>query len=290
MAKILVTGAGGFIGHHLTNVLVQQGNEVRGVDLKYPEFEQSRAQEFELLDLRRLDNCLIGCRDVEEIYHLASDMGGIGYITRFHADISKNNTMMNVHMLEASRILGVKRFLFSSSACVYPQYLQGVPDVTPLKEEKAHPADPEDFLFQSIGIFVVQFLVTFNPSFEAGLFGTTDASGTEHVQIWLLPLSLLLGTVAAVMVSLQVAISRAQPSMDSDWLWDLIGRSYDLRCLWRFVLSGVGLGFGFFALTEYGVVPPDDLPQPLFDAMISSPLLVKVGWLVIFGGSTARGR
>ena len=140
------------------------------------------------------------------------------------------------------------------------------------------------FLFQSIGIFVVQFLVTLNIGFEAGLSGTTDASGTEHVQIWLLPLSLLLGTVAAVMVSLQVAISRAQPSMDSDWLWDLIGRSYDLRCLWRFVLSGVGLGFGFFALTEYGVVPPDDLPQPLFDAMISSPPLVKVGWLVIFVG------
>jgi len=144
MAKILVTGAGGFIGHHLTNVLVQQGNEVRGVDLKYPEFEQSRAQEFELLDLRRLDNCLIACRGVDEVYHLAAEMGGIGYITHFHADIAKNNTMINVHMLEASRILGVKRFLFSSSACVYPQYLQGVPDVTPLKEEKAYPADPEE--------------------------------------------------------------------------------------------------------------------------------------------------
>jgi nucleoside-diphosphate-sugar epimerase len=144
MGKVLVTGAGGFIGHHLTNILVQQGNDVRGVDTKAPEFEPSRAREFELLDLRRLDNCLIACRGVDEVYHLAADMGGIGYITHFHADIAKNNTMMNVHMLEASQLTGVKRFLFSSSACIYPQYLQGVPDVTPLKEEKAYPADPEE--------------------------------------------------------------------------------------------------------------------------------------------------
>ena len=144
MGKILVTGAGGFIGHHLTSVLVQQGHQVRGVDIKNPEFESSRAQEFELLDLRKLDNCLIACRDIDQVYHLAADMGGIGYITAFHAEISKNNTMMNVHLLEASRIVGVKRLLFSSSACIYPQYLQGIPDVTPLKEDKAYPADPEE--------------------------------------------------------------------------------------------------------------------------------------------------
>ena len=144
MGKILVTGAGGFIGHHVTKALVKKGKKVRGVDIKFPEYEQSSAQEFELLDLRRLDNCLIACRDVEEVYHLAADMGGIGYITNFHADIAKNNTMMNVHMLEASHITGIKRFLFSSSACIYPQYLQDVPDVTPLKEDKAYPADPEE--------------------------------------------------------------------------------------------------------------------------------------------------
>jgi nucleoside-diphosphate-sugar epimerase len=70
-------------------------------------------------------------------------MGGIGYITAFHADIARNDTMINTHMLEAARLNGVKRFLFSSSACVYPQYLQESPDVTPLKEEDAWPADPE---------------------------------------------------------------------------------------------------------------------------------------------------
>ena len=144
MGKILVTGAGGFIGHHLTKALVQKGNDVRGVDIKYPEFEKSPAQEFELLDLRKFDNCLVACRGVNEVYHLAADMGGIGYITKFFADIAKNNTMMNVHMLEASRILGVQRFLYSSSACVYPQYLQGVPDATPLAEDKVFPADPEE--------------------------------------------------------------------------------------------------------------------------------------------------
>jgi len=70
-------------------------------------------------------------------------MGGIGYITAYHADVARNNILINAHMLEASRINGVKKFLFSSSACIYPQYKQNTPDVTPLKEEDAYPADPE---------------------------------------------------------------------------------------------------------------------------------------------------
>jgi nucleoside-diphosphate-sugar epimerase len=140
----LVTGAGGFIGHHLVKYLTARGLHVRGVDLKHPEFEPSPAAEFELLDLRRFDNCLIATRGVREIYHLAADMGGIGYITAFHAAIARNNTMINVHMLEAARLNGVERFLFSSSACVYPQYLQASADVTPLREEDAYPADAEE--------------------------------------------------------------------------------------------------------------------------------------------------
>lgn len=142
--RALVTGAGGFIGHHLVKYLVQKGYWVRGVDIKRPEFEESSAHEFELLDLRHFENCLIATRGIEEIYHLAADMGGIGYITAYHAEITKNNTMINVHMLEAARLNGIKRFLFSSSACVYPQYLQKSPDVTPLKEDDAWPADPEE--------------------------------------------------------------------------------------------------------------------------------------------------
>ncbi len=141
--RILVTGAGGFIGHHLVKRLKAEGYWVRGVDIKFPEYEPSPADEFEILDLRRWDNCLIATRGIDQVYNLAADMGGIGYITACHADIARNNILINAHMLEASRLNGVQKFLFSSSACVYAQYKQKSPDVTPLREEDAYPADPE---------------------------------------------------------------------------------------------------------------------------------------------------
>jgi GDP-D-mannose 3',5'-epimerase len=142
--RLLITGAGGFIGHHLLKRLKADGHWVRGVDLKYPEYEASPADDFEILDLRRWDSCLLATRgDIDEVYNLAADMGGIGYITAFHADIARNNTLINAHMLEASRQNGIKRFLFSSSACVYAQGKQKDADVTPLREEDASPAEPE---------------------------------------------------------------------------------------------------------------------------------------------------
>ena len=142
--RVLVSGAGGFIGHHLVKRLKADGAWVRGVDVKEPEYQSSAADEFEVLDLRRWDNCLTATRGAfDEIYNLAADMGGIGYITAFHADIARNNILINAHMLEASRQNGAKRFLFSSSACVYAQSKQRDADVAPLKEEDAFPAEPE---------------------------------------------------------------------------------------------------------------------------------------------------
>ncbi|WGR91208.1 NAD-dependent epimerase/dehydratase family protein [Bradyrhizobium sp. ISRA443] len=140
----LVTGAGGFIGHHLVKYLVGLGYSVRGADIKCPEYEETAADEFMIADLRDPAECLRVTNKMDEVYHLAADMGGIGYITAQHAEITINNTLIDAHMLQAAQHHGVKRFLFSSSACVYPQYLQRDSNVVPLREDDAFPADPEE--------------------------------------------------------------------------------------------------------------------------------------------------
>jgi GDP-D-mannose 3',5'-epimerase len=144
MRRVLVTGAGGFIGHHLVTLLKERGYWVRGVDLKYPEYTDVDADEFELLDLRRRDDALVAARGVEEVYALAADMGGMGFISSNHGTILYNNSLINLNTIEAARLHGVGRYLYSSSACIYPEHLQTETEVTPLREEDAYPAKPQD--------------------------------------------------------------------------------------------------------------------------------------------------
>jgi nucleoside-diphosphate-sugar epimerase len=142
--RVLVTGAGGFIGHHLVKRLVADGFWVRGVDLKYPEFETTSAHDFQILDLRRFDACLQACADIDEVFGLAANMGGIGFIEANKGVIVRDNTLINLHSIEAARIMGVERYLYTSSACIYPGYRQKDADLQPLREDEAYPADPED--------------------------------------------------------------------------------------------------------------------------------------------------
>ena len=140
----VVAGAGGFIGHHLVKFLKAEGYRVRGVDVKLPAYEQTWADEFEQLDLRVWADCLRATCGVNEVYQLAADMGGMGYISIHRADIARNNVLINAHMLEAARQNGASRFFFASSACIYPMYRQDTPEVEGLREEDAYPADPEE--------------------------------------------------------------------------------------------------------------------------------------------------
>lgn len=142
--RALVAGAGGFIGSHMVRYLKERGYWVRGADVKPPEFEESVADEFEICDLRDLNDCARVTQGVDEVYQLAADMGGIGYISSFRAHVARNNVLINAHMLEAAARRDVARYFYSSSACIYPMYRQESPDVAPLKEEDAYPAAPEE--------------------------------------------------------------------------------------------------------------------------------------------------
>lgn len=140
---VLVTGAGGFIGHRLVTHLKALGHRVRGVDVKLPEFDETKADEFLLLDLRRDGAARSAVQDVAEVYALAADMGGMGYLSTNHARVFMNNARMDLNTLEAAAEAGADRLLFTSSACIYPEYRQDDPNVVPLREEDAYPAQPD---------------------------------------------------------------------------------------------------------------------------------------------------
>jgi nucleoside-diphosphate-sugar epimerase len=140
----LVTGADGFIGHHLVSFLRAQGYWVRGVDLKPPEFCASDVNEFELLDLRNRQDCLRATAGINEVYALAADMGGMGFISCNHPQILHNNSLIDLHCIEAAKQNGVSRYLYTSSACVCPEFKQTETNCVPLKDEDAYPAAPQD--------------------------------------------------------------------------------------------------------------------------------------------------
>jgi GDP-D-mannose 3', 5'-epimerase len=144
--RALVCGAGGFIGSHLVKRLKSEGYWVQGVDLKYPEFSKSAADEFVIGDLRDQQVCKnVLSNTVDEVYQLAADMGGAGYIfTGDHdAGVMHNSATINLNMLETSRLQGVKRIFYSSSACMYPAYNQEDPNDPKCSEDSAYPAAPD---------------------------------------------------------------------------------------------------------------------------------------------------
>jgi nucleoside-diphosphate-sugar epimerase len=143
--RVLVTGAGGFIGSHLVKFLKKKGYWVRAVDIKLPEFMPSYADQFQQLDLRLEKNCRKVTRNIDKVYNLAANMGGIGFITSVGAEVMHDNVLINTFMLEASRRNNVKRYFYSSSACAYPTYRQEDPNIAGLKESDAYPADPDNF-------------------------------------------------------------------------------------------------------------------------------------------------
>lgn len=145
MERILITGGGGFIGSHLAKYLYSQGHFVRIADIKFDDYIQEKHYTEQLqLDLRKLENCLKATEGADKVYNLAANMGGIGFITSVFADVMHDNVLINTYMLEASVRNKVKRFLFSSSACIYPNYKQTKSEVAGLKEEDAYPADPNE--------------------------------------------------------------------------------------------------------------------------------------------------
>lgn len=146
MKTALVCGGGGFIGAHLVKRLKREGFWVRAVDLKFPQFSETEADDFIVADLRDPVNCRnIVDRRFDEIYQLAADMGGAGYIfTGEHdADIIHNSAMINLNMLEACKNRNNRRIFYSSSACMYPEFNQEDPDDPVTREDSAYPAAPD---------------------------------------------------------------------------------------------------------------------------------------------------
>ena len=146
MKKSLVCGAGGFIGGHLVKRLKEEGFWVKGVDLKYPEYRETLADEFEIADLRDQSKCIrVIDQHFDEVYQLAADMGGAGYIFTGEndADVMHNSATINLNVVHTCYKKGIKRIFYSSSACIYPEHNQLNPNSPVTKEDTAYPANPD---------------------------------------------------------------------------------------------------------------------------------------------------
>tara|TARA_B100001287_G_C22645214_1_gene512307 strand:+ start:380 stop:1333 length:954 start_codon:yes stop_codon:yes gene_type:complete len=143
--NILVCGGGGFIGSHLVKKLKADGNFVRVVDLKKPEFADSHADDFIVGDLRDREICKNGLKNIDIVYQLAADMGGAGFVFSGEndADIMHNSALINLNVIETAYGSNVERIFYSSSACMYPEYNQLDPDNPLCKEDSAYPAAPD---------------------------------------------------------------------------------------------------------------------------------------------------
>jgi GDP-D-mannose 3', 5'-epimerase len=163
----LVCGAGGFIGSHLVKRLRSGGFWVRGVDLKYPEFSETAADDFVIADLRDGQNCRAAVdRRFDEVYQLAADMGGAGYIFigENDADVMHDSATINLNVLDACLHRNVKRIFYSSSACMYPAYNQEEPDQPITREDSAYPAAP-DSEYGWEKLFSERLYLTFNRNY-----------------------------------------------------------------------------------------------------------------------------
>jgi nucleoside-diphosphate-sugar epimerase len=145
MKRALVCGAGGFIASHLVKKLKREGYWVRGVDIKAPEFSPTAADDFLLLDLREEENCReaisLPVGGFDEVYNLAADMGGMGFIHAAECEIMRNNALINSNMTHTAALAGVPKYFFSSSVCIYRDMAPGEPEMT---EDEAYPAHPDN--------------------------------------------------------------------------------------------------------------------------------------------------